>query len=597
MSHSFSGNENNEDLESEDDSGVSENDSDDESNSNGLGNIKIKNARGESTASDSSSDEETEESDVEIEMLDHVWGELDNDAETTDDTSKRLAACNMDWDRIRAVDIMMMCNSFLPTGSCVKSVSIYPSEFGKARMAEEEIKGPAELISAEGQQKEEDIDKEQPEEAEFHREKLREYQLKRLKYYYAVIVCDSVKSAEIIYSECDGLEYESTANKVDLRFITDDVEFDEGEAKDVCNELPAEKQYKPRNFATPALQHANVKLTWDETDQSRKELSDKLFSNKSNEVSKKDLRNYVACSSEDDDMDEEDNKMEPNYNGENITPNSKKGDSIEKYKNLLAEITQNEDLKKKQKIEMEYTWGIDKDQKTKDKKTNTLEKGANPFNKYLEKQKDKKVAKKEKKKQRKHGDLSDDIESLPDGIDLNDPYFQEEFENDDFEDVKKPSSKKKKVENTDYKSHSSTQEVMHMLKEKSPCDKNVSQETSSDEETPKAGVKRKRRMLRKNKEQIMESKQRKNSDKFKVNLDDNRFSEIYTNPNFSIEPTNPNYKKTVGMEAIIQEKFVKREAISKMQSPRNKDAVPELQSMVNRLKRKLDARSSGQKKN
>lgn len=564
-----------------------------ESNPSGLTNIQIKEARGENTMSDSSSDEETEESDIEIEMLDHVWGELGNDAETTDDSSKRLAACNMDWDRIRAVDIMMMCNSFLPTGSCVKSVSIYPSEYGKARMAEEEIKGPAELISAEGQQEEEEIVNEQSGETEFHREKLREYQLKRLKYYFAVIVCDSVKSAEQIYFECDGLEYESSANKVDLRFITDDIEFDESEAKDVCIELPGEKDYKPRNFATPALQHANVKLTWDETDQSRKELSDKLFSNKSNEVSKKDLRNYVACSSEDE--DEEDNEIVPNDNGKNIKSNSMKGDSIEKYKNLLAEITQNEDLKKKQKIEMEYTWGIDKNQKTKDKKINTLEKGTNPFNKYLEKQKEKKEAKKEKKKQRKHGDLSDDIESLPDGIDLNDPYFQEEFDNDDFEDVKKSSPKKKKDENTDYKSSFSTQEVGHKI---SLSAKNLLQETtSSDEETPETGVKRKRRMLRKNKEQIMESKQKKNSDKFKVNLDDNRFSEIYTNPNFSIEPTNPNYKKTVGMEAIIQLKFEKREANSKMQKPGNKDAVPPLQSMINSLKRKLDERNSRQKKN
>lgn len=564
-----------------------------ESNPSGLTNIQIKEARGENTMSDSSSDEETEESDIEIEMLDHVWGELGNDAETTDDSSKRLAACNMDWDRIRAVDIMMMCNSFLPTGSCVKSVSIYPSEYGKARMAEEEIKGPAELISAEGQQEEEEIVNEQSGETEFHREKLREYQLKRLKYYFAVIVCDSVKSAEQIYFECDGLEYESSANKVDLRFITDDIEFDESEAKDVCIELPGEKDYKPRNFATPALQHANVKLTWDETDQSRKELSDKLFSNKSNEVSKKDLRNYVACSSEDE--DEEDNEIVPNDNGKNIKSNSMKGDSIEKYKNLLAEITQNEDLKKKQKIEMEYTWGIDKDQKTKDKKINTLEKGTNPFNKYLEKQKEKKEAKKEKKKQRKHGDLSDDIESLPDGIDLNDPYFQEEFDNDDFEDVKKSSPKKKKDENTDYKSSFSTQEVGHKI---SLSAKNLLQETtSSDEETPETGVKRKRRMLRKNKEQIMESKQKKNSDKFKVNLDDNRFSEIYTNPNFSIEPTNPNYKKTVGMEAIIQLKFEKREANSKMQKPGNKDAVPPLQSMINSLKRKLDERNIRQKKN
>lgn len=83
---------------------------------NKLQNLEVDYIRGEGVLQSDSSDEESSSDEAEV-FIEHVWGELDHDAEKTDDSTRRIACMHMDWDRIRAVDIMMMCKSFIPSGS------------------------------------------------------------------------------------------------------------------------------------------------------------------------------------------------------------------------------------------------------------------------------------------------------------------------------------------------------------------------------------------------------------------------------------------------------------------------------------------------
>lgn len=90
-----------------------------------LKDLSVDYARGQADLwSDDSSDDESTDGDDDELFIEHVWGEMDAEAPTTDESTRRLAACNMDWDRIRASDIMVLCNSFLPTGGAILSVTV-----------------------------------------------------------------------------------------------------------------------------------------------------------------------------------------------------------------------------------------------------------------------------------------------------------------------------------------------------------------------------------------------------------------------------------------------------------------------------------------
>lgn len=53
-----------------------------------------------------------------------------------------------------------------------------------------------------------------------------------------------LETAEKIYEECDGMEYEASSAHLDLRFIPEDMTFDR-EPNSQATELPSVESYKP----------------------------------------------------------------------------------------------------------------------------------------------------------------------------------------------------------------------------------------------------------------------------------------------------------------------------------------------------------------
>ena len=329
----------------------------------------------ESSEVSSSSDESESENDDEegrhnglVDRIQYDWQPLDHDAERTEAATRRLAIQNLDWHHLDVRDIYTLINSIRPP----ISVRVYISEFGKERLAKEEVDGPQELAEMEQIDEEEEDEecarlqnlKEAHENKDFNqksfkaneyedadevidakndevRERIRRYQLSRLKYYYAIAEFDCVESAEAVYKELDGIEYEGSSLELDLRFVPDDMEFDSGDMKAECTKVPDLATYKAPHFISSALQQTTVKFTWDETDAKRQEKLQRAYTKE--ELEKDDLDAYLASDSEDEES------------GFDNTANGAASCGTDKYRELLKNL--DEEAEKKKKIDVDVVWG------------------------------------------------------------------------------------------------------------------------------------------------------------------------------------------------------------------------------------------------
>lgn len=563
-------------------------------------------ARGIGNESSSSDDSETDsESDDEpfpstTEEIVHNWGEFDKDVPLTSELSRRLAVCNMDWDNITATDIFVVFNSFKSLEGTLLSVKIFLSDFGRQRMQEEVAKGPAELaeiaIDAHSSD-DEGSSNENDEGKSFHNEKLREYQLNRMKYYYAVVECDTMETANYIYNELDGAEYESSKTCFDLRFIPDNMEFDE-EFKDICTELPNKDVYKPNQFLSTALSEAEVALTWDETDKKRLETTTKNY-NKKHEIKLEDFKDYLALSSEEEDDEDKEESNASLVSNSDVELNDEKDASsededklhINKYKKLLEGIEKTE--RKKEEKQIEVTWDIGLKEKTEKVLKNKEKKNSSPWNEFLVKLKEKQKRRKTKiKALKKSADQNDtkltfSDDEIPSDIDFNDPYFSSELLSASKKKSKTQKKKEKKLQREAEHSDLIPEEIEQKKQEMAELallmadEDDVNQKHHFDYEKI---IKQESKIKPKKK---VKAAKVKDHDDFKLDLNDDRFGAIYTSSLFNIDKSAPEYKKSAAMEALIEEKlrrrYIAKECSEKDELIENsKPGIVPTRSLVNR---------------
>ncbi|XP_005100252.1 ESF1 homolog [Aplysia californica] len=532
--------------------------------------------------------EYTQDFDMEETDVDHRWNELQTDAPEVSQSTRRLAVCNMDWDFVKAQDLFVLFKSFVPEGGCVNSVAIYMSEFGKERMAEEAKLGPKEMRervengdnggTQKGKRRKMDEKKEKhlrKERDVVHREKLREYQLNRLKYYYAVVDCDSVRTADTVYTECDGREYQLSSVRLDLRFIPEDMTF-EDEPREMFSEGQTTVDYQPSTFQSTALCQARVEVTWDETEFDRlsrrvsalqqKELESIVEENKYSDIiappesdseeegGQPEWLKSVLAQNDDDDVDDDDDEE---GSEEKVMTEQKK---IDLYRKLLMDkITEEEEEKQKEENDvdkvLEWQPGLKTSVEKKLQKKAKKKEESTLVNHYLEKRKEKKRKKRERKLQEmvpEDGAEAFSDDELPEGVEIDDS-LKEMMEGEHRGDGQGKKKKKRKTQEVAVEDEAEDMEKAEL--ELMLMDDAGGRHLSKPELVPNSDSMSKKK--RQSKKQMAKRKKtgQEDTEHFVLDVEDKRFGALFTSHHFHIDPTAPQFKKTKNMQRLVDEQI------------------------------------------
>ncbi|KAL0071941.1 pre-rRNA-processing protein esf1 [Marasmius tenuissimus] len=487
--------------------------------------------------------------------------------------TNRLAIVNLDWEHVRAAHLFKICSSLVsPTAPAVApsrskpgvgkkptkgttvargrvlNVKVYRSEFGKKRMAREEKEGPPpELFRRKGHADDEEVNERNIYEVgggdDFDEDALRKYQLERLRYYYAIVTCDTVDAASHIYNELEGTELERSANMFDLSFVPNGMSFDD-EPRDEATE-DVETGYKAVEFVTDALRHSKVKLTWDEDDPERNKVTRRNITKK--EIDDADFQAYIAsASSESEDEDAD--------------TGNRKGLARDKLRSLLLggndELPEGWDKgnERADDIDMEVTFtpGLGD---VKDEEETTLEK-------YQRKMR-------EKRKKRKEG-AKEKAETQPE---------------DDFFDAASDGDEVKRPTRTKGKSSPEPSDMEDLSAVVPPGNDATEPQHFNLKSIMKAERKIKNKKRRKGKKTTEEDNEMQED--FAIDVKDDRFKAIHDDHNFAIDPSHPQFKKTKAMESLLNERSHRKTSNDKPKATSSQsDSQSDLKNLAERVKRK-----------
>ncbi|KAJ1764689.1 pre-rRNA-processing protein esf1 [Coemansia sp. RSA 2526] len=543
--YNFSGSESEgEESDSEESAASGSEKSEDESELSGE-DVEVDRARGLGMDSDESSDSE-DDSDV----SDVEWGkfgggrqggglsDVEEDPEDIPrgDETRRFASVNMDWDHVRATDLFAVFSGFKPDSGAVLSVKVYPSDFGAERMAKEAVEGPPREIfngtKADSDNSDDEVDliKEQvKDDSELDQIALRKYELEKMRYYFAVVECDSINTAKAIYSQCDGAEYEASANFFDLRFIPDGVTFDR-KPKDEAIQMP--EKYVPAEFSTQALQHSKVQLTWDADEPERVKTTRRAFTQE--EIDNMDFGNLLASSSDDEESDDEANL-------------------VQKRALLLAKHDSDDESDRVGDMEITFTPGLSKSAKQSidsdddNAKSQGDETTIERFRRLKKEKREKWKASKKDAKQSGH-----DSDNLVSDNELDPSVAGDSFFT--YGDDQMPSKPLKSTGKNKKGPRETKAERMqrHETETKERAELELlldGAESGRKHFDLKEIVKAEKSQGRKGKR----GKKIEVEDDFKLNVSDPRFGALFESHNFAIDPNNPNFKKTKAMKDLLSE--------------------------------------------
>jgi hypothetical protein len=559
------------------------------------------------------SDEETDDTEEEAFGF---RGELGGEEEGVPmgEPSSRLAVVNLDWDNIRAADLLAVFSSFAPGNGRILKVAIYPSEFGKGRMDREEIEGPPKDIFAQGKTEAENktefegtgddgesVDADDDERIkksilkeaqgqEFNPAKLRRYQLERLRYYYAVLTCSSIPVAQAIYDVIDGTEYLTTANFFDLRFIPDDIEFSDDKPTDVCESIP--DGYRPNEFVTDALQHSKVKLTWDADDSTRKEVQKRAFTGSRADIDENDLKAYLGSDSSDDEEAQPaavDTTLENAANGEgnenegDVEPKPSKKEAERQKMRALLGLGKEAIVRTKQKadvgpvgdMQVTFSSGLSEVPNKGSVFENEPERDETTIEKHIRKEKERKNRRKEKLKNNRtaastntdhcepqsstlaSATATNDLASSKD-LGFSDPFFTDPSTKP-IKPSKVKSQKPRKSSSPPPSTSLAELELLtlpdHTTSSVVPMKHFDMKEIALAEKVARKG--RKKRKLTQREKAALESV-KVGGDGFEMNVEDPRFGAVFERAEFAIDPSHPRFKGTGGMKMLLEEGRKKR---------------------------------------